>query len=311
MSDDRLRIVIAVPTAGRPQGLSRLLHALPTSTDADLAAEVAVIDNEPSDETRKVVRTAAARPSFSITYVEEPERGIPFARNTCVRTALDRDADALVFIDDDEWPEPGWLDALVNTWRRTRADVVVGPATAVLPENAPEWARRSEVFDKDRRLPDGFPIRTAYSYNTLVSRTALQTLGPAFHPAFRYTGASDHDYFKQAAAMGLVSVWSPHARVYEKVDPPRLRLAWVFKRGYRIGAGVTRSTLHRMGSVRSSMRIAFLFLANLGWAGWHLLRSMRYRFAWVDGLRRFGIAVGLVASAVHSYEAYGRSRRAS
>ena len=304
MSDDQLRIVIAVPTAGRPEGLSRLLHALPPSTDPGLAAEVAVIDNEPSDETRKAVKSVAGRLSWPITYVQEPERGIPFARNACVRTALDRDADALVFIDDDEWPEPGWLEALVGTWRRTRADVVVGPATVVLPKNAPEWARRSKVFDKDRRLPEGAPIRTAYSYNTLVSRTALKTLGASFDPAFRYTGASDHDYFKQAAALGLVSVWSPDARVYEEVDPARLRPGWVFKRGYRIGAGVTRSTLNRMGVLRSALRIALLFLANLGWAGWHVLRSMRYRCVWVDALRRLGIALGLVAGAVHSYEEY-------
>jgi glycosyltransferase involved in cell wall biosynthesis len=311
MSDNRLRIVITVPTAGRPDGISRLLHALPTSTDPTLAAEVAVIDNEPSEKTRKAVQSAANQLSSPITYVEEPDRGIPFARNTCVRTALDRDADALVFIDDDEWPEPGWLEALVGTWRRTRADVVLGPATAVLPEKAPEWARRSKVFDKDRRLPEGAPIRTAYSYNTLVSRTALQTLGPAFDPAFRYTGASDHDYFKQAAALGLVSVWSPDARIYEEVDPARLRLGWVFKRGYRIGAGATRSTLNRMGALRSALRIVLLLLMNLGWAGWHVLRSVRYRSAWVYALRRFGIVLGLVAGTAHSYEEYGRSRLTS
>lgn len=111
-----------------------------------------------------------------------------------------------------------------------------------MPHDAPARACRSGLFGKCRRLPDGARVRTGYSYNTLVSRPALETLGPTFEAAFRYTGSSDHRYFKQAVAAVLRSVWSPNALAYEEIDPARVRLSGVFKRGYRIGTG--RDALH-------------------------------------------------------------------
>lgn len=305
MNADRLHVLICVATGRRPEGLARLLNTLPT-TEGGSHVDVAVINNGDDPDTHRVVEDPTQESGSSITYVTEPRRGIPFARNACVQAALDRDADALVFIDDDEWPAPGWLDALLATWRRTGADIVLGPAKAALPDGAPAWASRSSVFDKDRRLPDGAPIRTAYSYNTLVSRHALEILGPSFDAAFRHTGASDHHYFKQAATTGLRSVWSPAALVYEAVEPDRLRLTWVFQRGYRIGTGVTRSTRLRASRIPAAARIVALTGANLGRAGWCALRSTRYRAAWVEGIRRLGIALGLVGGVVHRYEEYAR-----
>jgi len=223
-----------------------------------------------------------------------------------VQAALDCDADALIFLDDDEWPSAGWLEGLIDTWQRTGADIVLGPTKAVLPEHAPQWAHTSRVFDKDRNLADGAAIRTAYSYNTLLSRRTLDTLGASFDPAFRYTGASDHHYFKQAAEAGLRSVWSSTAVVYERVDPARLRLAWVLKRGYRIGAGVSRSMRLRLPRLAAVGRTALLTATNLAYATGHVLGTAHPRLSWVEGLRRAGIAAGLIGSSVYHYEEYRR-----
>lgn len=309
MSPDRPHILIGVSTTERLDGLDRLLEVLATATSPADGVDVAVVDNAPSDDTHRVVERAAARTGRQIAYLAESEPGIPFARNACVRAALERGANALIFIDDDEWPASGWLEALLATWRRTEADIVVGPAKAVLPADAPGWARHSGVFDKDRNLPDGAAVRTAYSYNTLVSRHALETLGPTFDAAFRYTGASDHHYFKQAAAAGLRSVWSADALVYEEVDPGRVRLAWVVKRGYRIGAGVRRSTRLRIGGLRGVLRITLLAVANLGFAGWQIVRTVRRRGSWVEGLRRLAIALGLLGGSLSNYQEYSPIRR--
>lgn len=309
MDAEQPKVVVGVPTRGSAPGLPRLLDTLTEVVESATAhVEVAVVDNGSSDDARRIIQDAECGEEPSISYLVETETGIPFARNACIRAALERDADALVFVDDDEWPATGWLEALLATWRRTSADIVLGPVKGVLPAEAPAWARHSGVFDKDRALADGAPIRTAYSYNTLVNRRALQTLGPSFDPAFRYTGASDHHYFKQATAAGLRSVWSPNALVYEEVEPHRVRLSWVLKRGYRIGAGVTRSTRLRLGGAGAMGRIMLLSATNLGYTAWHVLRTVRHAGAWVEGLRRLGITIGLVAGTIHPYEEYGPSR---
>lgn len=310
MSTGRPRVVIGVPTSGRSDALARLLDALPAKAAPAERVDVVVIDNSSNGEARQVVESTVAEAGSKLDYVAEPEPGIPFARNACVRAALDRDADALVFIDDDEWPAPGWLEGLLATWRDTGADIVLGPAKGVLPKEAPRWARHSGVFDKDRGLADGAPVRTAYSYNTLLSRHALERLGPTFDGDFRYTGSSDHHYFKHAAAAELRSVWCPAALVYEEINPERVRLSWVLKRGYRVGTGATRSTRLRMGNVRAGLRIALLTAANLAYAAWQLLRTIRRRWAWVEAARRLAIAVGLLGGIIHRYEEYRRTQRA-
>ena len=44
-----------------------------------------------------------------------PQRGIAHVRNALVETALARPAmQFLAMLDDDEWPEPQWLDALLK-----------------------------------------------------------------------------------------------------------------------------------------------------------------------------------------------------
>ncbi len=301
-------VVVTVPTCGSPEGLARLLtHLAEQVRDAAERARVTVVvvDNDPSERARDTV-ARARRGGLAVEHVVEPTAGIPFARNACVRAALARDADALIFLDDDEWPAPGWLAALLATWQRTGADIVQGPARGVLPDDAPAWAARSGVFDKDRALPEAAPIRTAYSYNTLVARRVLDALGPTFDPVFRYTGSSDHHWFKQAAEAGMRAVWSPAALVYEEVGAHRARLRWVLARGYRVGAGAARSAALRRGALRAAPRVLALAVANGGYAVLRLVASSWRRAAWVEGLRRAGIAAGLLVGGPRPPQEYRR-----
>ena len=65
---------------------------------------------------------------WQLVYAVEPRRGIPFGRNTAVRTA--GDVDFVAFLDDDETADPAWLVELLRVQRTTGADVVTG---TVLP----------------------------------------------------------------------------------------------------------------------------------------------------------------------------------
>lgn len=307
-----MRVVVSVLITEDLRGLERLLAALAVQGSREGAVvECLVVDNAEREmgewKGRERALVSLFEGSEIITrYVREPRMGIPFARNAAVCYALDQDVDALIFIDDDEWPGEGWLDALIGTWRGSGADVVVGPAKGVLPKDAPRWARKSGIFDKDRYLSDGAHIRTAYSYNTLLSRKTLQTLGPSFDRLFRYGGGSDHDYFKRAALCGLRSVWSPEAQVYERVKAERLEVKWVFKRGYRIGVAVRMSALRRFGKARAIAKVGLLVVTNLAYGGANVAGTMLPGLSWVVGVRRFGMAMGLVVGNLFRYEEYRR-----
>ena len=65
------------------------------------------------------------------------ERGIAQNRNALVAAALDRsEMQFLAMLDDDEWVEPDWLDALLATQAHFGADAVEGPVIGVLDRGA-------------------------------------------------------------------------------------------------------------------------------------------------------------------------------
>jgi succinoglycan biosynthesis protein ExoM len=71
-----------------------------------------------------------------VRYVQEPRRGISYARNTCLDHVA-RDAEFFAMIDDDEVPELDWLEQLLCAQARAGADVVRGPVVPDFPEGAP------------------------------------------------------------------------------------------------------------------------------------------------------------------------------
>ncbi len=69
------------------------------------------------------------------------ERGIAAARNGLVAAALDDPRmQFAAMLDDDEWPEPHWLDALLAEQARTGADVLQGSILFDFEAKPGAWA---------------------------------------------------------------------------------------------------------------------------------------------------------------------------
>lgn len=297
---DAPRVAICVPTCGRPASLRRLLEHLEreiTGLSPELArVHVLVVDNGTEGEAAAVVREVRATPHIEVRDVVETRRGVASVRNRClVETA----GDHVIFLDDDEWPSEGWLDALLRTWRSAGADIVLGPARGDLPPDAPRWARASRLYDKDRRVPTGTAIRTAYSYNTFVAARVIAALGATFDTDFDETGSEDRHWFSRARLAGFRSVWCADAVVLEEVPANRVRLGWVFRRGIRMGGGAARSNRRLHGGAKAAVRVLALLVYNAGAVVAHVVGSpVSERLHWARGVRRAGITAGLAAALV-------------
>lgn len=130
-------ILITVPTTGarplRPllDDLAQQAHGVENSSARTVS--VMLLDNSPADS--QTARVAAAACRVEYRRVEQP--GFSQVRNAAMDAAQQHDA--LVFIDDDERPVPGWLRALITSAEANDADVVVGPVAVRLPPHAPRW----------------------------------------------------------------------------------------------------------------------------------------------------------------------------
>jgi len=227
-----LRVVVAVLTYRRPADLAAVLPELVAQV-GDVGGRVLVVDNDPEAGARAAVDSFGA----PVDYVHEPAPGIAAARNRALDEA---DADLLVFVDDDERPRPGWLVALLDTYRDSRPAAVVGPVVSEYEVPPDPWVSAGRFFDR-RRLPTGTEIEVAATNNLLLDLAQVGAL--RFDVRFGLTGGSDTLFSRALHRSGSRMVWCDEAVVVDVVPASRVTREWVLRRAYRSGNSWSRTSL--------------------------------------------------------------------
>ncbi len=145
------RVAICIATMSRPKGLTRLLSSItklqfrrhPTPERL-----IVVCDNDPDQSAATSVARFSLECTLNVRYVNEPQRGISFARNACIRSALEAGADAVAFIDDDETPDPDRLDDSRPRRRRFQAHVVTGPVSLTMKKESRSGRFEAGFFER-------------------------------------------------------------------------------------------------------------------------------------------------------------------
>lgn len=271
-------IVIGIPTFCRPVGLQRLLDSL-AALNTTLQPTIVVVDNagEAGEGLQVVARVRAAGYPWLIDGVAEPRRGLAHVRNALLAQAFhNHQADFLAMVDDDEWVEPTWLDALVAMQQATGADVVAGWVKAAFALAPPRWTEGLDYYHR-KPLPSGLVPTVGGTGNTMLARSLLlkdPALG--FDPAYNLSGGEDSAFFHRLKRLGAVFASAPTAVSYEVYEAPRLTLRWVCQRAYRFG---NTHTLLELSAQQHGWRIYLLIIMKimagmglgavqtLGWAG--------------------------------------------
>jgi succinoglycan biosynthesis protein ExoM len=227
-----MRVSICIATCKRPALLAELLAGIARLTFQKTPhpeVTVVVVDNDAAGSAEQVCSTAKL--PWPLTYVIEPARGIASARNRTLSCA--READCVVLIDDDETPNPDWLDELLWAHKQFKADIVSGPVYPNFAPDVPSWISRSTLFDRPM-FDSGTRLDWCASNNTLISRSVLQAL-PAFDERFQLTGGEDLHYFLSAAQAGFKIVFCREAVVRESITKDRTGVWDMLLRSYRGG----------------------------------------------------------------------------
>ena len=132
-----MKLTYALCTYNRCNRLERLIAAMRSQT-CPITFEILAINNNSSDATLEVLGKLAAEPGVPLRCITETRQGIVPARNRAVEEALD--SDILVFIDDDELPLPGLLEAVHHAIRFEGAACVGGRIKIDFSEQTrPPW----------------------------------------------------------------------------------------------------------------------------------------------------------------------------
>jgi succinoglycan biosynthesis protein ExoM len=190
-----------------------------------------VADNDETPRAEARIRAAGARLGLDLDYRHAPARNISVARNACLEAAASR---WLLFIDDDELAEPGWLQAMRKAAGSGRWDVVLGPVRAVYSQAAPAWMRQGD-FHSARPVVRGGQIDTGYSGNALIDLDFVRRHGLAFDPQLGRSGGEDLDFFYRLHDAGGRIGFAEDACVLEPVPDGRASLRWLLARTFRAG----------------------------------------------------------------------------
>ena len=188
--DVSLRVtLVALTYQPEMQDLAELLPLLDAQARncPDLTVDVLVVDNDPAAGGRALVGSRTW-PEIA-RYVHEPTPGIAAARNRALEET--RDADVVVFIDDDERPSESWLRALTDTFSQTGAAAVTGLVIPVYTEQPDPWITAGGFFIRENHA-QGTVMPAASTANLLLDRRTIERLGLRFDETFSLTGGSDH-----------------------------------------------------------------------------------------------------------------------
>ncbi len=267
-------VVVCACTCRRPEGLRNLLAGLDSqefTACAQPQISILIADNEVSKLNEQICQQFRQHSSLPLVYVPVHEQGISHARNACL-DSLPPDTDFLAFIDDDEIPVPGWLQALLQVQQKTGSDVVYGPVLPVFCDAAPHWIRDSDFFAKPRQadmLHNEQEIAFAATCNCLMKAKIIHDTLIRFDPAFAFSGGEDKLFFRQIKAAGYHIAWAKHAMVRETVPPQRACLNYLLREAFRLGnvrLPVRRRLLAQTGKTPGGGRL---------WAK-TLLKSLRF-----------------------------------
>lgn len=300
-------VMVAMLTYCRPDNLAEAIPAvLEQATALHPAALLLVVDNDPAGSAAAEVARWADR---GVRYVHEAEPGIVAARNRALTESSG--FDLLVFIDDDEHPEPGWLQALLDARDRYGGAAVVGAVVSAYDAEPEPWIIAGRFFDR-RRLPTGTVTDVAATNNLLLDLAVVRAGGLRFDARFAHSGGSDTLFTRQLAQHGPL-IWCDEAVVVDRVPVTRLTRSWVLRRAFRSGNSWVRTSvlLAPTATARVSVRCRETARGTVRlaggaarWAVGAVTGSVGQR---ARGRRTIARGAGFIAGAVgHVHEEYRR-----
>lgn len=198
--------------------------------------ELIVVDNRSTDDTPEVARAVAARHPSRVRVVEEAEIGLSAARN---RGILEACGEVVAFLDDDAFPEPVWLSALVRALTTEGALAAGGPVEPLYNGELPSWFGPRHlpyitVWDRGTE-----PHELAYNEyprgaNIAFHRSAFERFG-GFNPQLGRKGSSllsceETELCLRVERGGGTVLYVPEARVRHRVAAHRITRQWLIDR---------------------------------------------------------------------------------
>jgi glycosyltransferase involved in cell wall biosynthesis len=273
-------IDIVICTYNRASCLDAVLACLShQSCGGRMRWRVLVVDNASTDTTAEVVATHRAKGALpELRYAFEPTLGLTAAR---LRGARQTTASWIAFIDDDNFPDPSWLEAI------TRAIALHGGAGAIGGKVVLDWEGRPPAYlkefgfcfaEQDHGEADCI-VDSLAGAGMVLNRRALQDSGWLDQPLVadrtgaKLTSGGDVEMVQRVRAAGYELWFVPDAVLRHRIPARRMTRRYLFR------------VIRELGT---SSAVIGLLTWSQDWESWRRMardrRSHWYRLA-IRGLK--------------------------
>ena len=233
---------VALCTHNHADRLSRTLRDLSALRLPNAPWELLVVDNGCTDGTPSLLRTHAWPPDWRVRMVREEKLGLSNARNCAIREAAGK---YLIFIDDDETPDPDWLCAYERLIEARAPDAFGGRIEVLFEGRRPSWLTDEllgflgQLNRKDVVAPLVEPGKGFYGGNFGFRKSVCDSIGNFDADLGRKgsdnTGGEEVDFYGRLRARDFSVWWTPEAVIFHRIEAAKLRRRYFLDLHYRQG----------------------------------------------------------------------------
>ena len=237
------QVSIIIPTYNRASFLADTIKSINTEVNSEIDMEILVIDNASTDETREVVQNNQGNSQYPLRYIHEEKIGLHYSRHT---GAMEAQGEILLFIDDDVYISPGWLEAHLFAHNDSDVWAVGGRVIPHWEVDPPDWVHKipkdylSLLDYGDHSHPIG-KNEGINGCNYSIKKKLLFDVG-GFHPdsfsdpsMMWYRGDGEAGLTKNILAVGGIVMYEPKAILEHRIPGERLTPEYFLHRGLKHG----------------------------------------------------------------------------
>lgn len=257
-------ITLALCTHNHADRLPCTLEALHLLKIPSNSWEIVVVDNASSDETPQLLTKTDWHPKdVSVRIVREEKLGLSHARNCAIREAR---GDYIVFIDDDETPDPSWLSAYERAINAYAPDALGGRIEVMFEHGERVAWLQDELLGFLGRLNHGEgrwlsePATPIYGGNFAFRRSVFSEIGGFDTELGRKgtanIGGEDTEIYRRLLKGGYKVRWVPEAVIYHRIQVDKL------KRGYFLGLHYRQGWMEGARKREKAVRLPPIYLLS-------------------------------------------------
>lgn len=233
---------VALCTHNHEERLRRTLADLAELKLPKALWEFLVIDNGCTDGTTELLRRHRWPEGWLVRVVREEKLGLSNARNRAIAEA---EGEYLIFMDDDETPDPDWLCAYERLIREKQPDAFGGRIRVLFEDMRPVWLTDDllgflgELNRFATVSPLTEPDTSFFGGNFGVRKSACAVVGRfdtmLGRKGSENTGGEEVDFYRRLLAAGFKVWWEPDAVIYHRIQAAKLKRRYFLDLHYRQG----------------------------------------------------------------------------